>query len=315
MKIVVLDGYAENPGDLSWEWLGEYGEYTIYDRTPADKVVERATDCDVVFTNKTVLGKDKLEKLENLKYIGLLSTGFNVVDWEYCKGKNIPVCNIPTYSTDAVAQCVFAHILEHTNAVAAHSASVHAGDWAACADFCYQVAPLWELKGKTMGIIGFGKIGKAVADLAAAFGMNVLALTNHPAPYGKVEFTDKATLLAKSDFVTLHCPLTPETTGMVNADFLKAMKRGAMIINTSRGPVIDEQALADALKNGTIAAAGIDVMCVEPPRADNPLFGLKNITITPHIAWAGFETRERLMGICKENLKAYAQGKPQNLVY
>ena len=315
MKIVILDGYAENPGDLSWDWLSEYGEYTVYDRTPAENILERAEGCEVVITNKTPLPKEVLEKLTELKYVGLLSTGYNVVDWEYCKSKNIPVSNIPSYSTEAVAQCVFAHILEHTNAVKKHSDSVHNGDWSRSADFCYQVAPLMELNGKTMGIVGFGKIGKAVADLAIAFGMKVLANTNHPAPYKSVEFAAKDEIAEKADFISFHCPLTPETTGMVNAEFLSKMKKNAIVINTSRGPVIDENALADALKNGTIAGAGLDVMCVEPPKADNPLFGLDNITITPHIAWAGFETRERLMGICKDNLRAYANGNPQNVVY
>ncbi|MBQ6467910.1 MAG: D-2-hydroxyacid dehydrogenase [Clostridia bacterium] len=315
MKIVILDGYAENPGDLSWEWLGEYGEYTVYDRTPQDKILERARGCDIVFTNKTPLTRETLENLPDVRYIGLLSTGFNVVDWEYCRGKNIPVCNIPTYSTEAVAQCVFAHILERTNAVAKHSGSVHSGGWAASADFSYSVAPLYELSGKTLGIFGFGKIGKAVAKIGLAFGMKVLAVTNHPQPFEGVTFTDIETLKKKSDFLTLHCPLTPATTGLVNADFLSSMKKSAMLINTSRGPVVDEQALAFALKNGVIAAAGLDVMCVEPPKADNPLFGLDNITITPHIAWAGYETRARLMDICRQNLKAYAEGTPQNTVY
>ena len=315
MKTVILDAFAENPGDLSWDWLGEYGEYTVWDRTPAPQTLERCRGCDIVLTNKTLLPKEILSALPELKYVGLLSTGYNVVDWEYCRERGIPVCNIPTYSTDAVAQNVFAHILEHTNAVGAHSASVHAGDWAASADFSYSVAPVFELAGKTIGIIGFGKIGKAVSEIAAAFGMRVLAQTNHPSPYGKVEFTDRETLIKKSDFITVHCPLTPETTGMVNAEFLSKMKPTAMLINTSRGPVVDEKALADALKNGVIAAAGLDVMNREPPEKDNPLFGLKNCTITPHIAWAGFETRARLMEICRENVKAFADGKVQNNVY
>ncbi len=315
MKTVVIDGYAENPGDLSWDWLGEYGEYAVYDRTEEDRVLERADGYDMIIANKTPLTRETLSKLKDLKYIGLLSTGFNIVDWEYCKEKGIPVCNVPTYSTDAVAQCTFAHILEFTNRVAIHSASVHSGAWSRNPDFCFREAPLWELKGKTIGIIGFGKIGKAVADIAFAFGMRVLANTNHPAPYKDVEFTDRDTLIAQSDFITLHCPLNPSTKGMVNAEFLGKMKKSAMIINTSRGPVIDETALADALKNGTIAAAGLDVMEFEPPKADNPLFGLDNVTITPHIAWAGFETRSRLMGIVKENIDAFIAGNPVNVVY
>lgn len=315
MKITILDGFAENPGDLSWEWLAEYGEYTVYDRTPAELIAERVEGCDIIITNKTPLRRDLLRTLTNLKYVGLLSTGYNIVDWDYCKEAGIPVCNIPSYSTAAVAQLTFALILEHTNAVAIHSQSVHGGEWAACKDFCYQKAPLTELLGKTLGIIGFGSIGKAVAKIALAFGMKVIASTNHPAPFEGVEFTDRDTLLASSDFVSLHCPLTEKTEGMVNADFLAKMKPSAMLINTSRGQVVNEKDLAQALKNGTIAAAGLDVLSQEPPKADNPLFGLNNCCITPHIAWAGYETRVRLMEICKENLKAFSLGKPINVVY
>lgn len=315
MKITVLDGYAENPGDLSWEWLAEYGDYTVYDRTPAELIAERVDGCDVIITNKTPLRRDLLKTLSNLKYVGLLSTGYNIVDWDYCKEADIPVCNIPSYSTAAVAQLTFALILEHTNAVAIHSNSVHSGEWSACKDFCYWKTPLTELQNKTLGIIGFGSIGKAVAKIALAFGMKVVASTNHPAPFDGVEFTDKDTLLAKSDFVSLHCPLTDKTEGMVNSKFLAKMKSSAMLINTSRGQVVNEADLADALKNGIIAAAGLDVLSVEPPKADNPLFGLKNCYITPHIAWAGYETRVRLMEICKENLKAFSLSKPKNVVY
>ena len=231
------------------------------------------------------------------------------------KENGIPVCNIPSYSTAAVAQLTFALILEHTNAVSVHSNSVHSGEWTTCKDFCYWKTPLTELQNKTLGIIGFGSIGKAVAKIALAFGMKVIASTNHPAPFDGVEFADKDTLLSRSDFVTLHCPLTDKTDGMVNAEFLAKMKKSAMLINTSRGQVVNEADLADALKNGVIAAAGLDVLSVEPPKADNPLLGLKNCHITPHIAWAGYETRARLMEICKENLKAFSLGKPQNVVY
>lgn len=315
MKITVLDGFAENPGDLSWDWLSEYGEYTVYDRTPAELISERVEGCDIIITNKTPLRRDLLRTLTNLKYVGLLSTGYNIVDWDYCKEVGIPVCNIPSYSTAAVAQLTFALILEHTNAVAIHSQSVHGGEWAACKDFCYQKTPLTELLGKTIGIIGFGSIGKAVAKIALAFGMKVIASTNHPAPFEGVEFTDKDTLLANADFVSLHCPLTEKTEGMVNADFLAKMKPSAMLINTSRGQVVNENDLAEALKNGIISAAGLDVLSQEPPKADNPLFGLKNCHITPHIAWAGYETRVRLMEICKENLRAFSLDKPINVVY
>ncbi len=315
MKITVLDGFAENPGDLSWEWLAEYGEYTVYDRTPADLIAERVKDCDVVITNKTPLRRDLLQTLTNLKYVGLLSTGYNIVDWDYCKKAGIPVCNIPSYSTSAVAQLTFALILEHTNAVAIHSQSVHSGEWSACKDFCYWKTPLTELQNKTLGIIGFGSIGKAVAKIALAFGMRVIASTNHPAPFDGVEFADYDTLLRQSDFVSLHCPLTDKTEGMVDATFLAKMKPSAMLINTSRGQVINEADLAFALKNGTISAAGLDVLSTEPPKTDNPLIGIGNCYITPHIAWAGYETRVRLMEICKENLKAFSLGKPQNVVY
>lgn len=315
MKITILDGYAENPGDLSWDWLGKYGEVTVYDRTPADLIYDRAKDCEIIFTNKTPLRRNTLEKLPKLRYIGLLSTGFNVVDWDYCKEKGIPVCNIPSYSTSAVAQLTFALILEHTNAVALHSDSVHSGEWSKCKDFCYWKTPLSELDGKTLGIIGFGKIGKAVAKIAEAFGMKVLASTNHPAPFMNVEFCGRDELLERSDFVSIHCPLTPETEGMVNKDFLSKMKKSAILINTSRGQVINEADLADALRNGTIAGSGLDVMTIEPPKTDNPLFGIRNCYITPHIAWAGYETRARLMDICRENFEAFMSGKAQNVVY
>ena len=315
MKTVILDGYAENPGDLSWDWLAEYGEYKVYDRTPAELIDERCAGFDTVITNKTPLTKETLSKIKNLRYVGLLSTGYNVVDWEYCRERGIPVCNIPSYSTMAVAQNVFAHIIAYTNQVAAHSASVHAGEWASNPDFSYQVAPIYELDGKTLGIIGFGKIGAAVAKIGIAFGMKILAQTNHPKDIEGVEFTDRETLIKNSDFITIHTPLTPETQDMVNSEFLSKMKPTAMLINTSRGPVIDENALAEALKNGVIAAAGLDVMRREPPEKDNPLTCLPNCSITPHIAWAGYETRIRLMDICKQNIRAYADGKPINLVY
>lgn len=315
MKITVLDGYTENPGDLSWDWLEKLGDCNIYDRTPAELIAERCEGCDVIISNKTPLRKPLLETLPDLKYVGLLSTGYNIVDWEYCKEKGIPVCNIPSYSTSAVAQLVFALILEHTNAVALHSNSVHGGEWSACKDFCYWKTPLTELGGKTMGIIGFGKIGKAVAKIALAFGMNVVASTNHPAPFDGVEFCAVDELLSKSDFVSLHCPLTPETEGMVNSEFLSKMKNSAILINTSRGQVVDEKALAHALENGIIAGAGLDVLETEPPKADCPLTGAKNCFITPHIAWAGFETRARLMEICRQNVEAFLNGNPRNLVY
>lgn len=315
MKLCVLDGYAENPGDLSWDWLHALGDCTVYDRTPASEIAARIHGCDIILTNKTPLTAATLAAEPQLRYIGLLSTGFNVVDWAYCRDHGIAVTNIPSYSTQAVAQLTFALILAHTNAVAAHSASVHAGGWAANADFSYQVAPLAELGGKTLGIFGFGKIGKAVAKIGLAFGMRVLACTHHPAETAGVTFVDRAQLLAESDVLTLHCPLTPETEGMVDAAFLAQMKPSALLINTSRGQVINEAALADALRSGVIAGAGLDVLAQEPPQADNPLTALPNCIITPHIAWAAYETRARLMNIAQANLRAFLAGKPENLVY
>ncbi len=315
MKICVLDGFTTNPGDLSWDWLKALGKCEIYDRTPSELIASRVEGCEIVITNNTPLRRETLETMKSLKYIGLLSTGYNIVDWEYCKEKGIPVCNIPSYSTAAVAQLTFALILEHTNAVAVHSQSVHAGEWAACKDFCYWKTPLSELCDKTIGIIGFGKIGKAVAKIAAAFGMKVLASTNHPEPFENIEFCERDELLKRSDFVSIHCPLTPATEGMVNADFLSKMKNSAMLINTSRGQVVNENDLAEALKNGVISAAGLDVLSTEPPVEECPLLGLENCHITPHIAWAAFETRERLMTICRQNITAFLDGFPINIVY
>ena len=315
MKLCVLDGFAENPGDLSWDWLHALGDCAVYDRTPAAEIAARIRGCEIIFTNKTPLTAETLAAEPQLRYIGLLSTGFNVVDWAYCRDHGIAVTNIPSYSTQAVAQLTFALILEHTNAVAAHSASVHGGGWAASADFSYQVAPLAELGGKTIGIFGFGKIGRTVANIAQAFGMRVLACTHHPAETQGVTFVERDVMLAQSDIVTLHCPLTPETEGMVNAAFLAKMKPTALLINTSRGQVIDEQALAQALQTGVIAGAGLDVLAKEPPAADNPLTGLPNCFITPHIAWAAFETRARLMDIAQSNLRAFLNGTPENMVY
>lgn len=317
MKIVLLDAYTTNPGDLSWEWLGQYGDYTVYDRTPRGKIVERCAGAEIVVTNKTVLDREILEQLPDLKFIELLSTGYNVIDCDYTREHGIPVCNIPAYSTAAVAQHTFALLLELCNRAGLHSESVHRGEWAACSDFCYWKTPLTELLDKTFGIIGFGKIGQAVATIAIAMGMNVLVYTPHPKPEFENEFLHFVTLeelLAKSDVVSLHCPLTPQTEQMVNADFLGKMKQGAYLINTSRGPALDEQAVADALNSGRLAGAGMDVLSVEPPQESNPLLTAKNCIITPHIAWAGLETRSRLMKICQENFAAYFNGKPIHVV-
>lgn len=317
MKAVILDGFTTNPGDLSWNWLEEKFELTVYDRTPAEKIVERCEGCDIVITNKTPLTKETLAQLPECRFIALLSTGYNVVDCEYAATRGIPVSNIPTYSTAAVAQLTFALILELTNSVAVHNTAVKNGEWTSCADFCFWKSPLQELFGKTIGIIGFGKIGQAVTNIAHAFGMKVVAYTANPDKYKdtqNIEFVSLDSLLERSDVVSLHCPLTEKTQGMVNADFLGKMKKTAYLINTSRGPVLDEEAVAKALKAGDIAGAGVDVLSTEPPKADNPLLGCENCIITPHIAWAGFETRERLLGVLKENIFAFLDGKPINTV-
>lgn len=317
MKIVILDGFALNPGDLSWDWIYSFGECDIYDRTAKEDILTRCEGAEIIITNKTPLPKEILEKLPSLKFIALESTGYNVVDIEYCKERGIPVCNIPSYSTEAVAQLTFALILEHTNAVALHSRSVKNGDWNACPDFCYWKTPLTELSGKTLGIVGFGKIGGRVADIAEAFNMNVIAVSGHETDQsGRKNFkwVTMEELKKQADIISFHCPLTPKTTSLCNKEFIDDCKDGVIIINTSRGPVIDERALADALERGKVAGAGVDVLSVEPAEETNPLLGAENCFITPHIAWAGFETRERLMGILQGNVRAYINGEPKNVV-
>lgn len=317
VKIVILDSYALNPGDLSWDWLTDLGECEIYDRTPAEKIFERCDGADIILTNKTPLNRKMLQKLYNLKYIALLSTGYNIVDCECAKELGIPVSNIPAYSTNAVAQLTFSLILEITNAVGLHSQSVKSGEWSACPDFCYWKTPLAELCGKTIGIVGFGQIGQAVADIAEAFKMNVIAVSGHKTDQShrkNFRWVDTDTLIRTSDIISLHCPLTEKTTGLVNEEFLNKCKDGAIIINTSRGPVVDDKALANALNSGKLSGAGLDVLTAEPPSAKNPLLTAKNCFITPHIAWAAFETRERLMNILRENVFAYLNGTPQNVV-
>lgn len=315
MKAVILDGYTTNPGDLSWDWLNKFGEYTAHEFTTHDEIVERSRDCEIVITNKTPLGKDVLSQMPKLKYIGLLSTGYNVVDCDFAASLGVPVVNIPTYSTAAVAQLTFALLFELTNKVGMHNDAVKNGEWTNGRHFCFWKAPLVELLDKTFGIVGYGKIGKTVSNAAKAFGMKVSVYTPHPpAENGDVNYVSLDELLKSSDVVSMHCPLTPDTTQMVNADFLSKMKSTAYLINTSRGAVVDEQALAAALHSGKIAGAAVDVLSTEPPKADNPLLACNNCIITPHIAWAGFETRARLMKICEENLQAFIDGKPQNVV-
>lgn len=318
MNLVILDGYAENPGDLSWDWLKNLvEECTIYDITPPEKVIERSIDADILVTNKTVLTAEILSQLPKLKYISTLATGYNVIDTAYAREKGIAVSNIPAYSTDGVAQLVFALILELVNHVALHNKSVKDGDWCRSEHFCYWKAPIAELAHKTLGIIGFGKIGSAVAQIANAFGMKVIAYSPNTRTYigfGNVEFRSLDEVVTESDFISLHCPLTEATNGLVNMDFLNKMKKSAILINTSRGPVVNEADLKKALDEGIIAGAGVDVLSVEPAREDNPLLTCENCIITPHIAWASLEARTRLMNIFKSNIEGFVAGKPVNVV-
>lgn len=318
MKLVILDGYAENPGDLSWNGLSKLvDEYTVYDITPPEDIIKRSLDADILVTNKTPVTRQTIEKLPKLKFIAVLATGFNVVDCKAARERGIPVSNIPAYSTDSVAQLVFGFMLEFSNRVALHSESVKNGDWEKSEHFCYLKAPISLLSGKTLGIIGFGRIGFAVAEIANAFKMRVLAFSPHTNTYdgfGKVEFCSFERLVAESDFVTLHCPLTESTSGMVNKAFLEKMKKTAFLINTSRGGVVNENDLAEALENGTIAGAGLDVLSAEPPKGGNVLIGAKNCLITPHIAWASLEARTKLLNIFLENVESFVKGTPVNVV-
>ena len=317
MKIVVLDGYTLNPGDLSWDKLFNLGEVVLHDRTPADKIKERSLDADVLITNKTPLTEETINDLPHLKYIGVLATGYNIVDTSAAKRRNIIVTNVPSYSTMSVAQLTFALLLELCHHVQKHSDSVMEGKWAESVDFCNWDFPLIELSGKTLGIIGFGNIGKKVADIATVFGMNIIAASRHETDQSErknFRWAEINEVLAQADIVSIHCPLLPETKGLINADSLKRMKRSAFLLNTSRGPVVVEPDLADALNNGIIACAAIDVLSIEPPAKDNPLFKAKNCLITPHIAWATKEARGRLMDIAVNNLAAFINGKRVNVV-
>lgn len=317
MKIVVLDGYTLNPGDLTWDGLKKIGEVEVYDRTPSELVAERAKDAEIIFTNKTVLGEAEFSQFPKLRYIGVLATGYNVVDTDAAKRRDIVVSNIPTYGTQSVAQMVFALLLELCHHVQNHSNAVKNGEWTSCEDFCFWKYPLIELSGKTMGVIGFGRIGQAVANIAEAFGMKVIAFDNYKSDQSHrkgFRWVELAELLEQSDVVSLHCPLFPETKGIINKENLSKMKKTAFLINTSRGPLIVDEDLADALNQGVIAGAGLDVLSVEPPKKDNPLFEAKNCLITPHIAWATAQARARLMDIAVDNLKAFLAGKPLNVV-
>ncbi len=316
MKIVVLDGYAANPGDLCWDELKALGECVIYDRTAPEEVLERAAGATIVLTNKTVLTAAQIDALPELKYIGVLATGYNIVDIEAARTRGIVVTNIPSYSTPSVAQMVFAHILNIAVQVQHHSEEVHKGRWTNSKDFCFWDTPLIELRGKKLGIVGLGHTGYSTARVAIGFGMEVHAYTSKsafqlPPEIRKMELDE---LFRECDIISLNCPLTESTRNMVNAERLKLMKPTAILINTGRGQLINEQDLADALNSGQIYAAGLDVLSQEPPRADNPLLTAKNCYITPHIAWATTAARERLMHIMMDNIKAYLEGKPINNV-
>lgn len=316
-KIVVLDGHSLNPGDLSWAGLEKYGELTVYDRTHENEIVERVADADVVLTNKVPMGAAVLEKLPNVSYIGVLATGYNIIDVDYAKQRGIIVTNVPGYSTTSVVQLTFALLLAFCHRVQRHSDSVMEGKWSRSPDFCFWDYPLIELTDKTLGIIGFGDIGQRVADVASAFGMNVLGFSRTETDQSHRENFQWASLdnlLAQSDVVSIHCPLTPQTKGLINTKTLEQMKESAFLLNTSRGPIIVEEDLAVALNEGKIAGAGLDVLSVEPPDEKNPLFSAKNCLITPHIAWATKEARSRLMNQVVSNLTAYLDGNPENVV-
>ena len=316
MNIVVLDGHTLNPCDLNWAGLQALGDCQIYDCTSAAELPARAADAEVLITNKTPLNRETIEQLPKLKYIGVTATGFNVVEVAAAKARGIPVTNVPAYGTRSVAQTVFALLLELTQHAGHHSRTVHDGRWAASPDWCYWDFPLVELDGLTFGIVGYGRIGQAVGRLAEAFGMKVLATTRTGAvpPGANVGVVDLPTLLRTADVVSLHCPLTPETKGLINAERLALMKPSAFLLNTSRGPLIDDAALARVLNSGQIAGAALDVLSVEPPPADNPLLAAKNCVITPHIAWATKAARARLLDMTVANLRAFLAGTPQNVV-
>ncbi|OEH85098.1 glycerate dehydrogenase [Desulfuribacillus stibiiarsenatis] len=320
MKLVVLDGYTLNPGDLSWDGLQNFGDLTVYDRTPVnsqEEIVERAADAEIIFTNKTPLTKETLEMLPKVKYIGVLATGYNVVNIQAAKDLGIVVANVPSYGNASVAQMTIALLLEMCHHVGHHSDAVKAGRWANSKDFCFWDYPLIELEGKTLGIVGFGRIGQTTAKMAQAFGMNILAYNRTPKKElesDNLRFVDLDELYAKSDVISLHCPLTEQNQGMINKESIAKMKDRVMIINTARGPLVEEQDLADALNSGKVGAAAVDVVSVEPIQTDNPLLTAKNCIITPHIAWAPIEARSRLMDIAVANVDAFIKGNPVNVV-
>lgn len=316
MKIVILDGYCLNPGDLSWAGFEAMGPVTAYDRTPlddTDEIVGRIGDCDIVLTNKTPITREVLDRCPAVRYIGVLATGYNVVDTQAAAERSIPVCNVPGYGTEAVAQFAIALLLEICHHIGEHDRAVHAGQWSRCPDYCFWNYPLVELAGKTMGIVGYGRIGRAVGRIAAALGMDVIACGPHPWTEG-APWTPLEELLRRSDVVSLHCPMTPQTERLINRDTLRLMKDGTILINNSRGQLLAEQDVADALAAGKLAALGVDVAEAEPIAADSPLLSAKNCIITPHISWAALETRQRLLDIAVENLRSFAAGQPVHVV-
>lgn len=312
MKICILDGYSLNPGDLDWSPVERLGDVTLFDRTPADKIVQRAADADIVLTNKVPFSAETLRQLPRLRFICVLATGYNIIDTEAAARQGVVVANIPAYSTMSVAQMAFAHILNITNHVASYAREVADGKWTNCPDFCFWDSALTELAGKTMGIVGLGNTGMATARIAIAMGMKVVAMTSKSAdtlPEG-ITPAPLDDVLASADVVSLHCPLTPSTRHLINAASIVKMKPSAILINTGRGPLVDEQAVADALNNGRLAAFGADVLSQEPPRGDNPLLSARNCFLTPHIAWATLEARTRLMSTATENVRQFIAGEP-----
>lgn len=317
LKIVILDGYTENPGDLSWDGFRAYGEVTVYDRTAAELAAERIGDGEIVYTNKTPITREVLEQCPGIRMIGTLATGYNVVDIHAAAERSIPVCNVPGYGTAAVAQFTMGLLLELCHRIGAHSDSVKAGEWSDCPDFCYWKYPQTELAGKTMGIVGFGSIGREVGRLARAFGMKVLAYSRTRKPEYETEncrYGSLDELLAESDVISLHCPLFPETEGMINRSSIEKMKDGVLLLNTARGQLIVEEDLRAALDSGKVGGAALDVVSREPISRNNPLLGAENLILTPHIAWAPKESRQRLMDIAVGNLKAFSEGNPVNVV-
>ena len=312
MKIVILDGHALNPGDLSWDQIRKFGEVTYYDRTPKELTAQRIGDADIILLNKVQITEDVLAQCPNLKLICILATGYNVVDCAAAAKRGIRVCNVPGYSTNSVAQFTFALLLELCHHVGLHSDSVHSGEWTACPDFAYWKTPQMELYGKTLGIIGYGSIGKAVARIAEAMGMRVIVHSRTPKE--GVEFVSLQELLQRADVITLHCPLFPENTGMINAETVAMMKKGAFLINTARGGLIDEKAVADALHSSKLGGAAMDVVCQEPINGDSPLLTAPNCIMTPHIAWAPLEARLRILDITEQSIQGFIDGKPVNVV-